>query len=494
MSNVLLRLENISKAFPGVKALQNIRFELKKGEVHVLLGENGAGKSTLVKILSGVYKKDSGDIFIEEQKVDIDSPKKAQELGISTIYQELSLCPHLSVAENVFLGREFTKNGILSKKQQEKATKDLLKIVGVNIEPQEIVGDLTIAKQQVVEIAKALSMNSRILIMDEPTSALSEKEVSELFRVIKELKKRGVGIIYISHKLEELKQIADRVTVLRDGQYIKTVEYNNTDLDELIKLMVGRKLEEKYPRVETKIGKKLLSVKNIRNKWVKDCSFELFAGEIVGLFGLVGAGRSELARAIFGADPMEAGEIYLNGNKINITSPSDAISNGIVYIPENRKSEGLAVEMNVMENLSLPSLLEFSNRLGVINKKREKEFCANIVEKLAIKTPSLTEEVKNLSGGNQQKIVVGKWLMRNPRILIFDEPTRGIDVLAKIEIYNIINSLKQQGKGIIFISSELPEILGICDRVLVMRGGEITASLLTKNTNQEEIMYYATLN
>lgn len=494
MSNVLLRLENISKAFPGVKALQNVRFELKKGEVHVLLGENGAGKSTLVKILSGVYKKDSGDIFIEEKKVDIDSPKKAQELGISTIYQELSLCPHLSVAENVFLGREFTKNGILNKKQQEKATKDLLKTLGVNIEPQEIVGDLTIAKQQMVEIAKALSMNSKILIMDEPTSALSEREVSELFRVIKELKKRGVGIIYISHKLEELKQIADRVTILRDGQYIKTVDYNNTDPDELIRLMVGRKLEEKYPRVETKIGKKLLCVKNIRNKWVKDCSFELFAGEIVGLFGLVGAGRSELARAIFGADPMEAGEIYLNGNKINITSPSDAVSNGIVYIPENRKSEGLAVEMSVIENLSLPSLLEFSNRLGVINKKKEKVFCASIVEKLAIKTPLLTEEVKNLSGGNQQKIVVGKWLMRNPRILIFDEPTRGIDVLAKVEIYNIINSLKQQGKGIIFISSELPEILGMCDRVLVMCGGKITASLLTKNTNQEEIMYYATLN
>lgn len=492
--DVLMKAENICKAFPGVKALNKVNFELRRGEVHALLGENGAGKSTLMKILSGVYQKDSGSIFLKGKEVNIISTKMAQDVGISIIHQELNLCPHLTVAQNIFIGREFSKRGIINEKKQNEEAKKILDRLHVDIEPNEKVNKLPVSKQQMVEIAKALSTEAEVIIMDEPSSALTEKEIEELFSIIKELKNQGKGIVYISHRLEELAEIVDRVTVLRDGDYIKTLNFKSTNLEELIGLMVGRKLDEKFPKLSIERGEKILEVKNFnKGKRVKNVSFDLYKGEILGFAGLMGAGRTDLARAIFGADKIDSGEIYLNEKKLNIKSPADAISNGLAYIPEDRKHEGLSLSMNVAFNITLSNIDSISSSSGIIDTSKEKQISNKIVSDLKIKTPSLEQIVKNLSGGNQQKVVVGKWLTRNPKIFIFDEPTRGIDVGAKIEIYNILNQLKKSGIGVIMISSELPEILGICDRVLVMCEGEIKAELNCENTDQEEIMHYATL-
>lgn len=494
MGEVLIRMENISKEFPGVKALKNVNFEIKKGEVHALVGENGAGKSTLIKILSGVYSKDSGKIYFDGREVEINSPKEAQQLGISVIHQELNLCLHLTVAQNIFLGREFVKNGVIDEKKQNEEAKKILEKLNVNIDPAEYVKNFSVSQQQMVEIAKAISMEAKVIIMDEPTSAISEKETEELFKVIGELKKQGKSIIYISHRLEELNRIVDRVTVLRDGEHIITANFRDLTIDDIIRYMVGRKLEEKYPRVYVNRGKKILEVRGLsQGTRLKDISFDLYEGEILGFAGLVGAGRTEVARAIFGADKFDKGEILINGKKVEINSPIDAIKNGLAYVPEDRKLTGLALNLSVLANITLATMDNVVNMLGVINSVKERKIGEKIIRDLKIKTPSLFQRVQNLSGGNQQKVIVGRWLLREPQIYIFDEPTRGIDVGAKIEIYNILNNLKQEGKGIIVISSELPEIMGITDRVVVMCEGRITAILETSKTTQEEIMYYATL-
>lgn len=495
MSDILVKAVNVSKEFPGVKALQNMNFELKKGEVHALLGENGAGKSTFVKILSGIYKEDAGTIYIEGKPVTIDNPKISQQLKISVIHQELNLCPHLTVAQNIFLGREKNRHGAIDEKTQNRKTQKILERFNLDIKPTDKVKDLPVSKQQMVEIAKAISTNAKIFIMDEPTSALTESEIEELFSIIQKLKAEGCGIIYISHRLEELKEIADSVTILRDGVYIKTLNYRDTTLEELISLMVGREIDEKFPRVEVVKGEKIFEVKNLSRKGkLKNISFNLYKGEVLGFAGLMGAGRTELMRAIFGADTKDSGEILLKGKKININSPYDAIKSGIVYVPEDRKHDGLALSMSVANNITLASVDKISNNLGIIDLSKERKKSQNIVSELRIKTPSLNQKAGNLSGGNQQKIVVGKWLLKEPQIFIFDEPTRGIDVGAKIEIYNVLNDLKQKGIGVIVVSSELPELLGISDRILVMCEGEIKANLRTLDTNQEEIMYYATLH
>ncbi|MDR0635919.1 MAG: sugar ABC transporter ATP-binding protein [Treponema sp.] len=495
MATDLVKVEHISKAFSGVTALDDARFDLRPGEVHALLGENGAGKSTLMKIISGVYRRDSGDFYVNGEKIPGDlTPQSAQNLGIGIIHQELNLCPHLTVAENIFLNREFTVSGFLNEKKQNEAVKQYLKTLNLNIDPATPVRNLPVSKQQMVEICKTLSMNARIIIMDEPTSALTEKEIDDLFKVIAMLKAEGHGIIYISHRLEELSRIVDRVTILRDGKYVKTLNFAETNLPEIISLMVGRALTEKFPRIEVERGEKVLEVKNLSSLHgvgVKKVSFNLYKGEILAFAGLMGAGRSEVVRAISGADRMSEGEIRINGKLAKIHAPREAIVQGLFCAPEDRKRDGLCVKMTLAENITLPSL-DIVSKLGVILRKLESKKSKEMVQSLKIKTPSVDQYVRNLSGGNQQKVVVGKWLMRNARIVIFDEPTRGIDVASKIEIYNIINDLKKNGIGVMFVSSELPEVLGMSDRIMVMCNGRITAELITKNTNQEEILKYAT--
>lgn len=492
MSGFLVEMKGISKAFPGVKALDKVAFTLKAGEVHALLGENGAGKSTLVKIISGIYSRDEGEYLIDGKSVGDLTPKRAQELGIAIIHQELNMCQDLTVAENIFLGREKSSFGCIRDKEMNKEAKVMLQKLKIDIEPDTVVRKLPVSKQQMVEIAKALSTNARILIMDEPTSALSEREISELFDMIRHLKERGCAIIYISHRLEELEHIADRVSIFRDGKYIITKEYKETNLDEIIAYMVGREIKEKFPAIACQKGLKLLEVKNLSSGIVKNVSFDLYQGEIIGFAGLIGAGRTELVRALFGAEEITGGEIYLKGRKLNIKSPRDAIEAGIVLGPEDRKKEGLCTKLSVRENIGLANLDRICGRSGIVNRRKEKELTAEAVEKLRIKTPSAEQIVANLSGGNQQKIVVGKWLVRSAEVVIFDEPTRGIDVAAKVEIYNIMNELKRQGIGVIFVSSEMPEVMGMSDRILVMCNGRITGDLVSKDATQDEILRCAT--
>jgi len=496
MSQELLRAEHINKAFSGVAALSDVQFNLHAGEVHAVLGENGAGKSTLMKIISGVYTRDSGDLFINGEPITRDlTPLSAQSMGIGIIHQELNLCPHLTVAENIFLNREFTNTvRVLKKKKQNEAAKQFLNQLNLDIDPATPTNKLPVSKQQMVEICKTLSMNANIVIMDEPTSALTEKEIEDLFSVIAMLKQKGKGIIYISHRLEELSRIVDRVTILRDGRYVQTLNFADTNLPEIISLMVGRTLTEKFPRIVTERGEKVLEVKNLSSPYgvgVKNVSFELYKGEILAFAGLMGAGRTETVRAISGADKMSGGEVYLNGKLVKIKSPKDAIAKGLFCAPEDRKRDGLCVRMTLAENITLPSL-DYISKFGVISKYLEAEKSNQMVTNLRIKTPSIAQYVRKLSGGNQQKVVVGKWLLRNARVVIFDEPTRGIDVASKIEIYNIINELKKNGIGVMFVSSELPEVLGMSDRIIVMCNGKITKELVTKDTNQEEILFYAT--
>ncbi|GHV85101.1 putative ribose/galactose/methyl galactoside import ATP-binding protein 1 [Spirochaetia bacterium] len=496
MDKELLRVEHITKAFSGVLALQDVGFDLQAGEVHALLGENGAGKSTLMKIISGVYTRDSGNMVINGQNIAHDlTPHSAQEMGVGIIHQELNLCPHLTVAENIFLNREFSHAaGILNQKKQNFEAKQYLNQLNLNIDPATPTNRLPVSKQQMVEICKTLSMNANIVIMDEPTSALTEKEIEDLFSVIALLKQQGKGIIYISHRLEELSRIVDRVTILRDGRFVRTLNFADTNLPEIINLMVGRSLTDKFPRIETPRGNKVLEVKNISSSYgvgVKNVSFDLYKGEILAFAGLMGAGRTETVRAISGADKMSAGEVILNGKSVKIKSPKDAIDMGLFCAPEDRKRDGLCVRMTLVENITLPNL-DFVSKFGVIMNKVEGEKSKEMVKSLRIKTPSITQYVRNLSGGNQQKVVVGKWLMRGAQVVIFDEPTRGIDVASKIEIYNIINDLKRNGIGVMFVSSELPEVLGMSDRIIVMCNGKVTKELVTKDTNQEEILHYAT--
>lgn len=493
MSETIVSMEHISKSFPGVKALDDVRFDLRSGEVMALLDENGAGKSTLMKILSGVYTRDGGSMEIFGKEYGDLNPKLAQEVGVAIIHQELNMCKHLSVAENMYLGREKTRGVMLSNSEMEAEAKAILDELNIGLEPQQIVGDLPVSKQQMVEIAKALSTNARILIMDEPTSALTAREIEDLFRIIKDLKAKGCGIVYISHRLEELQHIVDRVTIMRDGQYITSMNFQDVTMDEMIAHMVGREIKEKFPRVSCEKGKKVLEVKHLNaGPMVRDVSFDLYEGEIVGFAGLMGAGRTETTRAIFGVDPKTGGEIILDGREVKIYKPEDAIKAGIVLAPEDRKKDGLCTKLSIRHNIALPNLDLICSKLGVVSSAKEQEMCSRVVKDLKVKTPNVEVSAGNLSGGNQQKIVVGKWLARDSRVVIFDEPTRGIDVAAKVEIYNLMNDLKKQGIAVMFVSSEMPEVMGIADRIIVMCDGRITGELSAQEATQNQILTYAT--
>lgn len=493
MEEYIVELEHIRKSFPGVLALDDVKFNLKSGEVLALLGENGAGKSTLMKILSGVYTRDEGSVKIFGKEYGDIHPKLAQEIGVAIIHQELNMCSHLTVAENIFLGREKLHSGVLDNRKMNAEAKKILDNLKIDLDPSTIVGDLAVSKQQMVEIAKALSTNAKVLIMDEPTSALTSKEIDDLFRIIHKLKNDGCGIVYISHRLEELQHIVDRVTVMRDGKYIMTANFKDISMQDIISNMVGREIKEKFPRVECKRGKKILEVKNLNaGKLVRDVSFDLYEREIVGIAGLMGAGRTETTRALFGVDEKDSGQVILDGKEIYIKCPDDAIKAGIVLAPEDRKKDGLCVGLSVRDNIALPNLDILCNKLGVVNRKKEKKMSDKAISDLKVKLPNAEVNAGSLSGGNQQKVVVGKWLARQSRVVIFDEPTRGIDVAAKVEIYNLMNELKRQGIGVIFVSSEMPEVMGISDRILVMCDGKITGELNTKEATQDQILKYAT--
>lgn len=493
MDNILLQMKNVNKQFPGVYALKDVNFELQKGEVHALLGENGAGKSTLMKVLGGIYSIDKGEIYIEGEKVEVKSVKDAQTLGISIIHQELVLVPYMTVAENIYLGRELTSaSRLVNQKAMIREAQKLLDSFELKISAGSLVAELTVAQQQMVEIIKAISFNAKILVMDEPTSSLTDKEVEFLFSTIRNLKKKGVGIVYISHRMSELFEISDRITVMRDGQYIGTKVTKGTDKDELISMMVGRELTNYYTRTYNEPGETILEVKNLTRKGIlKDISFNIKKGEIMGVAGLMGAGRSEVMRAIFGLDPIDSGEIFIEGKKVHIKNPNDAMKYGIALVPENRKEEGLFLIQSVKFNATLKVLDKFMEFIKV-NKKVENDIVNKYVKKMSIKTPSTEQLVGNLSGGNQQKVVIARWLATEPKVLILDEPTRGVDVGAKAEIYLIMNELVNSGVSIIMISSELPEIINMSDRVLVMCNGSISGSLNRGELTQEKIMHYAT--
>jgi ribose transport system ATP-binding protein len=495
MGDVILTMEGIEKTFPGVHALSQCQFELRAGEVHALVGENGAGKSTLMKVLAGVYKKDAGTITFQGNPVEILSPRAAQLLGISMIHQELNLMNHLTVAQNIFIGREPCQGRfLLDEKAINDQTQQLFEMMRLKLDPRAKVASLTVARQQMVEIAKALSFRAQVLIMDEPTAALTDVEIEELFRIVRDLREKGVGIVHISHRLEELRQISDRITVMRDGRYIDTVSTGAVTLDRIISMMVGRTIYEATPEVPEKPSQEImLEARHLnRGRVIKDVSFQVRKGEILGFAGLVGAGRTEVARAIFGADPLESGEVYVRGKKVRIKSPSDAVRDGIGYLSEDRKRYGLTLGMDVETNVVLAAFKKFLRFAGWVNNAKTRAAAKRVVERLSIRTPSLQQKAKNLSGGNQQKVVVGKWLTADTEVLIFDEPTRGIDVGAKSEIYHLLNELAKQGKSIIMISSELPEILRMSHRILVMCEGRATGELSSAEATQERIMTLAT--
>jgi D-xylose transport system ATP-binding protein len=498
----ILEMKNITKQFPGVKALDNVNFRVKKGEIHALCGENGAGKSTLMKILSGVYPQGTyeGEIIIDGQLKQFKNIKDSERAGVSIIYQELALVKYMTAGENIFLGEEPKKNGVIDWIKVYADTKEILKQLNIEINPYVKVMNLGIGHQQMVEIAKAISKNAKILVLDEPTSALTESEVEHLLNILRKLKQKGVTCIYISHKLGEVFKIADSITVLRDGRTITTDSVKNLTEDKVISLMVGRELTQRFPRVKHNPADTVLEVKNLTvydseipdKKVVDNMSFSLKKGEILGLAGLMGAGRTEMALAIFGAYPGKVtGEIFVDNKKITIRNPHDAIKHGIAYLSEDRKRYGLVPLMDVAENIALPNLQKIST-LSVINNNEKIRTAERFVKELGIKTPSFRQRVMNLSGGNQQKVVLAKWLMSTPKVLILDEPTRGIDVGAKYEIYNIMNELIDRGVCIIMISSELPEILGMSDRILVIHEGSISGEFLYKDADQEKIMLLAT--
>ncbi len=494
MAEVLLEMKGIRKYFPGVCALDDCRFDLRSGEVHALVGENGAGKSTLMKVLAGIHKKDAGIIIYKGQEINPHTPHEAQALGIGIIHQELNLMPHLTVAENIYIGREPMKSLFLDKKKANDDARKLLESLNIHMDPTIPVNKLSVAKQQMVEIAKAISHNSELLVMDEPSAALTEKETQELFRFIRELRARGHGIIYISHRLDELSQISDRITVMRDGQYVDTVNTKDVTKAQIISMMVGRIIYED-PKQKSEVpddAPVVLEVKNLKAPNVKNVSFKLRKGETLGFAGLMGAGRTETMRALFAADPSFGGEIYLNGKRIEIKSPLDAVRQGIGYLSEDRKAFGLAVGLSVRDNSVMASLEDFLRAKVFVDDKKTESTTKLYIEKISIKTPSTSQRVKNLSGGNQQKIVVAKWMIKNCDILIFDEPTRGIDVGAKSEIYQLMNQLAKMGKSIIMISSEMPELLRMCDRLIVMCEGSVTGELDIAEATQEKIMTLAT--
>ncbi len=487
----LLEMRGITKRFPGVTALDGVDFELEKGEVHVILGENGAGKSTLIKMLSGAYHPDEGEILLDGQRVDISSAAVAQALGISTIYQEFNLVPQLTVAENIFLGRQPRRFGLVDHQKMRNEAQKTLERIQVRVDPGALVSDLGVAQRQMVEIAKALSLEARLLIMDEPTAALSGQEVARLFEIVRGLKEEEVGVIFISHHLEEVTEVGDRVTVLRDGKFVDRVPAT-TDHSELVRMMVGRSIEEQFPRRRPEIGEVLLDVKNLSRAGVlEDISFQVRAGEVVGIAGIVGAGRTELARAIFGVDPLDAGEVWVEGRRMERSDPREAKHRGIGFVTEDRQGQGIVQPLSVAENLALASLGRDTTR-GLVNRREQLGRAEKMIEELNIRTPGPEQEVRYLSGGNQQKVVIGKWLLADSKVLIMDEPTRGIDVGAKVEIYELMNELTRWGAAILMISSDLPEVLGMSDRILVMGGGSIMGELPVEKATQERVMALAT--
>ena len=488
-----LEVNHIIKLYPGVKALDDVSLSFRKGEIHAIVGENGAGKSTLIKILTGAIQPESGNIVFEGQQYNHLSTQTALELGIAAIYQEFNLVPFLSVSENVFFGREMHRGPFIDFKQMNTRTAELFKEMDLTVNPQKPVRELGVAYQQIIEIVKAVSRNSKVLIMDEPSAPLTNREIDAMFAIVRKLKEKGVTVIYISHRLEEIFTICDRVSVMRDGKYIITKETKDTNRKELISYMVGRELGEKYPPTTNKEYldcSNALEARNLCNEKLRDVSFTLKKGEILGFGGLVGAGRTELARAIFGADPVTSGQVFVNGSPAHILSPRDAIKNGIALIPEDRKNHGIILGMKITENMSFSAMDKICDWM-FINRKREEKSCQKLREELQIKTPSLQQKVKNLSGGNQQKVVLAKWLTINREILIFDEPTRGIDVGAKQEIYQLMRVLAENGKSIIMISSEMPELFGMADRIYIMHEGRITGELNKEAYSQEKMLEMA---
>ena len=495
MGDVILTMKGIDKSFPGVHALDHVDLEIRKGEVHALMGENGAGKSTLMKVLTGIYHKDAGTITYEGKEVEFTTPREAQDAGIVIVHQELNMMGHLTVAQNIFIGREYMNGKLIDDKKMNEEAKKLFDQLGINIDPKETMSRLTVGKQQMCEIAKAISHDAKVIIFDEPSAALTEAEIEELFKIIRDLRDKQMGIVYISHRMDEIKVITDRVTVMRDGGYVGTLITKDSTKDDIINMMVGRVIYED-PKTESQVAPDapvVLKVEHLNaGRMVKDVSFELHKGEILGFSGLMGAGRTETARALFGADPKDSGDIYVNGQKVDIKTPQDAVKCGIGYLSEDRKRFGIVVDKTVAENSTMATMENFMKGI-FIDKKKEKDVAQEYVEALKTKTPSVDQLVVNLSGGNQQKVVIAKWLVRNCDILIFDEPTRGIDVGAKSEIYHLMNELVAEGKSIIMISSEMTEILRMSDRIVVMCEGRKTGELGIEEATQERIMHAATL-
>ena len=495
MGDVILTMKGIDKSFPGVHALDHVDLEIRKGEVHALMGENGAGKSTLMKVLTGIYSKDSGTITYEGKEVEFANPREAQDAGIVIVHQELNMMNHLTVAQNIFIGREMMKGKLIDDEKMNREAKKLFDMLKIDINPKEKMGNLTVGKQQMCEIAKAISHEAKVIIFDEPSAALTESEIEELFKIIRDLREKNLGIVYISHRMDEIKVITDRVTVMRDGTYVGTLITKESTKDDIIKMMVGRVIYED-PKTESNVkpdAPVVLKVEHLNaGKMVKDVSFELRKGEILGFSGLMGAGRTETARALFGADPKESGDIYVNGKKVDIKTPMDAVKYGIGYLSEDRKRFGIVVQKSVAENTTMATLDDYVRRL-FINKKKENDISKEYIKRLKTKTPSVDQLIVNLSGGNQQKVVIAKWLVRNCDILIFDEPTRGIDVGAKSEIYQLMNELVAEGKSIIMVSSEMTEILRMSDRIVVMCEGRKTAEIDIADATQETIMQAATM-
>ncbi len=488
-------MNGIDKSFPGVHALDHVNLEVRKGEVHALMGENGAGKSTLMKVLTGIYSKDEGTITYEGKEVEFSNPRDAQAAGIVIVHQELNMMNHLTVAQNIFIGRESMSGKLINDKKMNEEAEKLFQKLNIQIDPTEKMGNLTVGKQQMCEIAKAISHDAKVIIFDEPSAALTEAEIEELFKIIRDLREKQLGIVYISHRMDEIKVITDRVTVMRDGGYVGTLITKDSTKDDIINMMVGRVIYED-PKTQSNVAKDapvVLKVEHLNaGKMVRDVSFELRKGEILGFSGLMGAGRTETARALFGADPVDSGEVYVNGQKVTIKNPMDAVKCGIGYLSEDRKRFGIVVQKTVAENSTMADLDHYMSGI-FINKKKENEVAQKYVDSLKTKTPSVDQLVVNLSGGNQQKVVIAKWLVRNCDILIFDEPTRGIDVGAKSEIYHLMNELVAEGKSIIMISSEMTEILRMSDRIVVMCEGRKTGEMDISEATQENIMHAATL-
>jgi len=486
-------MKNIAKSFSGTKVLKGVNLELGHGEILALLGENGAGKSTLMKILSGIYSKDSGEIYLDGELCHFQNPKEAQNKGVAIIHQEMNLCNDLSVSENIFLGREVMDGLRLNHKKMDEEAQKILDDLGISMKSTELAGDLKVSEQQMVEIAKALSQDAKVLIMDEPTSALSRKEIEDLFRVIRKLRDEGRGIIYISHRLDELRAIVDKVSILRDGENVISGDLKDFSIDDIIRHMVGREIQDKFPRIHSEKGKEILRVERLNaGPKVRNISFSLYEGEILGIAGLMGAGRTEMTRALFGVDEKTSGKIYLFGEEVKANSPKESIELGMALIPEDRRKDGLCTDLSIRENISLPNLDSMKNSLGILSKVLELKISEDTIKSLNVKAKDREMISKNLSGGNQQKVVLGKWLVRNPKVILFDEPTRGIDIGAKVEIYQIMNDLKKKGVGVLFISSEMEEVLGMSDRILIFCDGRITGELSREEANQENILKFAT--